>query len=116
MTDQEIIIEVAKLDGFEDLDYLKKQTSDLARFWHGAKEGENKWTELPNYITSRDAIVPAIEKNCKTWDLQDKFLVALNEQIVATEHSSEGDIQWLTILATPRQLCIALLKATGKYK
>jgi hypothetical protein len=57
---------------------------------------------------SRDAIVPVIEKqvkNCPTF--YSPFLIALAE-------GKKTPIEM--ILATPRQLCEALLRAMGKWK
>ncbi len=121
MTDQELIIECAKLDGFSVVPTgngtypfaLKAPSGTVGVGW---TTEASAWSHMPPYLTSRDAIVPVIEKCCKTWQAQDDFMGALNEELAASEHSSMGDIQWLTILSTSCQLCIALLKATGKHK
>lgn len=57
---------------------------------------------LPPYLTSRDAIVPVVEKQPPHVQYQvHKFLGEL-----------EIRYRWL---ATPRQLCEALIRATGKW-
>lgn len=110
MTNEEIIIEVAKLDGikqnFHWLHYPDQQIPDGYMLSDGTLV-----KELHSYLTSRDAIIPVIEK------------LSLPEQIQLMRHlhiefragvASWTDFKILT--ASPRQLCIALLKATGKWK
>ena len=115
MTDNEIIIEVAKLDGWE---YFPDGHN-----YHCATPEHHKWfntedgccySEPRRYLTSHDAIVPVIEKQIKTKDkypneLWDCFFEFLDEQ----DHG--GFMTDSYLFATPRQLCIALLKATGKW-
>ncbi len=118
MTDTEIIIEVAKLDGWikEDWGWVYPLPGD--------KQEVYQHKDFPvglNYTTSRDAIIPVIEKVLNSAHLTDQFLVELCVQ-VGTPHMSCGDAFWkircptLLVLATPRQLCIALAKATGRWK
>ena len=70
------------------------------------------------YLTSRDAIVPVIEKVCNTEELSRKFCYALfdilkRDGVVTTAFS----FTWLIVIkATAKHLCEALLRATGKWK
>lgn len=104
MTDTEIIIEVAKLDG-----WIPNTISDTTKHW---LRGNSEWCQnLPNYLTSRDAIVSVIER--QSFTVQGDIARC----ILAQGKSCGGfnQICLVGILATPYQLCIALLKATGKY-
>jgi len=83
MTDTELIIEVAKLDNRPCTYYHVEGTCD-------------NLSHRPPYLTSRDAIIPVIEK-------QESMIVAR----IAGEY---------TCLATAKQLSIALVKACGKWK
>jgi len=59
------------------------------------------------YLTSHDAIVPVIEKVLTgKYDLQEKMWEYIMQY---------GKKPPASILTTPRQLCIALLRATGKW-
>lgn len=79
-------------------------------------------SEAEACLVSRDAIIPVIEKQ-DDGEFYLNFIEALwDEQHPSTEskdfrlpYYSEAAI-WLMIKAIPRQLCIALLKATGKWK
>lgn len=118
MTDQEIIIEVAKLDGWiyhPAQDVYQKEFSDRTR--HVSTPLVEK--HLGSYLTSRDAIIPVIEKQ----GLGIKYTLGwkLSEELNFDEESlSDVDnlgYRFTDILcATPRQLCIALLKASGNWK
>lgn len=93
---------LAELDGFIDFDMLKKQTGDLLRFLHVARRSENSWKEIPNYLTSYDAIIPLIQK-------QDYHI----KQYV---FSCIGSVDCVGFNYDPAQLAKALLRATGKWK
>lgn len=115
MTDTEMTIAIAELDGYtkdkqDDRRFYKNILNKIITFFYPPVFTE---ASLPSYLTSRDAIIPVIEKVCN--ELRDAFLNELRELV----HKETGRcIQngWLLIIATPRQLSIALLKATGKYK
>lgn len=99
MTDTEIIIAVAKLDGFNSvkikMDGKKPFVSGERADWFGCR--------VPDYLISRDAIIPVIEKQ---------------PQVIQYRTNTEFqdlDVE-LKFLATPKQLCIALLKATGGFE
>jgi hypothetical protein len=79
--------------------------------------------ELPNYITSRDAIIPVIEKQDD--DTRQRFFYELlNLRGLSIETTSAWNytinithLQFAdAILATPAQLAEALLRATGKWR
>lgn len=85
---------------------------------------------LPNYTTSRDAIIPVIEKlkndrqrssnpgDYPTWCFSGDLLELLDIQLYdnGSPLKAPFDVAWQIVTATPRQLCTALLKATGKWK
>lgn len=110
MTDEQIIIALAKLDGYE------LQTRGDGTYWHPVHNKYFLKHEMPQYLTSRDAIIPVIEKLVNTKDEVWNFSVNLSK--VLTE--KDEDYQELSpvdyITATPKQFCIALLKATGKWE
>jgi len=99
------------LDGWLDVkeytytyDYLgEKGELKQLQGRHPDKLGELKG--LKDYLTSRNAIVPVIEK------LIDQGLIDENDILIELEN--QGVLY--SFLSTARQLCIALLKATGKW-
>jgi len=105
MTDEQIVIEVAKLDGFEPVLNLSGEIYK----WKIPKEESWEWASsfVVNhpYLTSRDAIVPVVER-CLGREI--------DENDILEELIKQG--VFYSYLATPRQLCTALLKATGKHK
>lgn len=125
MTDTEIIIEVAKLDGLEDIKLagpFKTVGGTRPILLDGTRVGYG-YENAKDYLTSRDAIVPVIE-GLRLAPTQAKVFLAeiLNETnnelslaIGFWDRRNPYDLLRL-LLATPRQLCIALLKATGKWK
>ena len=118
MTDTELTIEIAKLDGWEQ----------KGEAWTKVGRPYVRGLSMFNYLTSRDAIMPVIEKQIGTSfiynDKAYRFVEALDFQINGkiTGHSVDGlptvyvIAPWSFMLASPRQLCVALLKATGKWK
>lgn len=124
MTDTEIIIEVAKLDGLKltwDFDNIINGT------FYSEKPRRGGYIRDLSYLTSRDAIVPVVEKlwNHDSGFAKD-FICYLYEEhshpecveIDLTDAFGEDlhSITLVLLLSTSRQLCIALLKATGKWK
>ncbi len=138
MTDNEIIIAVAKIAGFKWCDHV---WGSVAHNTRGSGRnvvitGSNKWcqkcgagynddgtiiaiSQLPNYLTSRDAIIPVIEKVCMTKpNLRYEFGIQLSRvkfDAYALQIDYDQAFQ-LYIEATPLQLCTALLKAKGLWK
>ena len=109
MTDQEIIIEIAELDGWTCGDSNPQQIDTV---W---VKGTNKIGEYLsgfNFLNSRDAIVPVI----LSWIGED----GVNGSVFVTRLASVIDgfkyQHLIGLIATPRQLCEALLRATGKWK
>lgn len=73
-----------------------------------------------NYINSRDAIIPVIEKVCKD---NDSFFISFMRHLANVccntqwEQAVDFPVQFkLIFLATAVQLTEALLRATGKWK
>lgn len=114
MNDHSIIIAVAKLDR---LTFGSKSESSFADptkqittpFW--LDEHGNPIRKFKDYLESRDAIIPVIEKQSK--DIQ-HHIIRLAIQYNPTKHDACYFIDILII--TAKQLCIALLKATGKWE
>lgn len=136
MTDTEIIIEVAKLDGWLNKPPVNYESKHPLAWWfHPSLHAEanergigypNSAEILPTYLTSRDAIVLVIEKvwrsllNGNEPTLESEgFLVTFGE---LCEQLCHDEVSWSItpvyrfVLMKPRQLCIALLKATGKWR
>lgn len=118
LTDQEIIIEVAKLDGFNAMGFPHYPEPDLY-FQKDTFLGHRD--SLPPYLTSRDAIIPVIEK-CFEMDKVTPFnkqealaCVFWSELNEINDFFEEGGHTQM-LLSTPYQLCIALLKATGRWR
>lgn len=111
MSDDEILIEVAKLDGWRVY-----PTDNPCRFQKEFPSGFSDLTfdamcvQCP-YLTSRDAIVPVIEKQFSNDTQRSDFICTLGD-VCRSENKNWW--AWTTLTATPRQLCIALLKATGR--
>jgi hypothetical protein len=119
MNDPEIIIEVAKLDGFfEDEKFISP-----GGFLQGVRiiGDDAGYERVPDYLKSRDAIIPVIEKICgQDCDKRKSFGMSLLCQLypMGGDYSSlcVEDVNFSLIVATARQLCVALLKATGKWR
>jgi len=102
MTPDEQIKAVAELDGWmwcekNHQDNISEKFSIEKKVWYNPLK--DHWLseyELPPYLTSRDAIVPVIEKHW-TSDVRE---IMLNRQ---------------SVLSTPAQLCEALLRAAGRW-
>lgn len=108
MTEQDQIKALAELDGWTDI-------SQIADFPHTGTMPDGTFGKLlPDYLNSRDAIVPLIEKACDSFDKQDSFMSNLMDSVI--EGSSTGDKIWLAVTASPQQLSEALLLATSKWK
>lgn len=64
--------------------------------------GGVRFDELPNYLTSYDAIIPLIQK--QDWKIRNEIECKLLDNIGSVVES------------TPTQLCEALLRSVGKWK
>ena len=87
MNEQEQIRAIAELDGYFTCD-----------------DPNHDCGYPQNYLTSRDAIVPVIEKQPD--EIKENVCDCLD---LSTKHI-------ITALATPTELCEALLKSCGKWK
>ena len=106
MTPEQIRIAIAKLDGFVFVETATKGfwSCNRGNFCLSGYTLEVIAALLPDYLNSRDAIVPVIEKVKPNWS---QFLKYLEHQGVDSDY---------VLFATPPQLSIALLKATGNYE
>lgn len=117
MNDEQIIIAVAELDGYT-VNYREEGLSP-----HYLRYGGICGQEHMKYLTSRDAIIPVIEKLhpslfeavCANL-LLDLMHYWDTERKLSVDWKNRNLVIMATIHATPRQLCVALLKATGKWK
>ena len=126
MKDQDIIKAVAELDGYE---FDEVRLSSV--IWHYVtidfmlyKNGNCKYF-APPYLTSRDVIIGVIKKKVNKITCHSFFdtlgiVVAQDTSDCDGVYEYQGDgsyyEMWLLFMATPRQLCEALLRLTGKWK
>ena len=104
MTPEDQIKAIAELDGWTDVKfYVLGHKPDGITALARSRSADYR-CDLPDYLTSRDAIVPVIEKQSEgiQWSVFAKMA-----EIVDSEKPA--------YLATPSQLCEALLRATGKW-
>lgn len=120
MTDQDLIIAVAKLDGWEFWTHpegspklAKARDREQRDYWtsQGCFTIETNFgvlpKNIPDYLTSRDAIIPVIEKQ------PDSVIATVCMHLIADKQHREG---FRLLLSKPKQLAIALVKATGGWK
>ena len=110
MTPDQQIKSLAELDGFSEIIKIggrlcgkTKELPDIVR----TMLGDPSFVVLPDYLGSYDAIVPLIQKQN----------YAVRSEIF---NSFDTDKGWTSqavdmLLATPAQLCEALLRATGRW-
>lgn len=118
MTEQDQIKAIAELDGWI-LEPSGKDSFNVfhAAFWrHPDKQGEHT---LPNYLYSRDAIIPVIEKVCiQKHSYRGNFNAELFQLTTNRNLSSaikEPNFIFAALTASAAQLSEALLRATGKW-
>lgn len=120
MTDQSIIIAVAKLDVYYVIhgdiadDYILKHDTLNASI--RCLSPQDCWANCPHYLTSRDAIISVIEKQGIHHQLEMIEWLATQKLTGADQFSEVHNFALEILKATPKQLCIALLKATGKWE
>lgn len=114
MTDQSIIIAVAKLDGFTQLDSMPNPMFALEVCEYEAACCHTRASEF-EYLTSRDAIIPVIEKRITNPEIEKVFNYALYDLLPKEVTEVNAMTYVMAVKATAKQLCIALLKATGKW-
>lgn len=108
MTDNEIIEEIARLDGWNNGSFEE----GAAFLW---LRGDERTVVLPDYLGNRDAILSVIQKQSKTTQIN---VVISVWQASCINH----DDSWTTedivdiIFCTPKEYCVALLKVKRKWK
>lgn len=110
MSEQDQIRAIAELDGFNPEPTPKKDS--IASGGWGPDHNKPEWNfthQLPRYLTSRDAIVPVVQKHWRTASTIKG--IAWQTEFHRTLPSLE-----CVLFATPLQLCEALLHATNKWK
>lgn len=114
MTPHDQIKALAELDGWE---FLKPHGHER-NYWlwnndipiAGDEEGFDAILHvLPPYLTSRDAIVPVIEKCLKDPQIAHIFFLITTQDMLQAKYGHP-------LFATPAQLCEALLRSVGKWK
>ena len=117
MKTEQQIIELAKLDGFEDI----RISGPFNTLGGSIVINEKRdWHRLPSYLTSRDAIIPLVEKVLERGEMERLFARELHK-LVFKFPLNWGDVQSVVdslrmfLYTTPAQLCEALLRATGKW-
>lgn len=128
MTDEQIIIAIAKLDGWEqgemDTHWFSKLNVESGNY--SRETGDS----LPPYLNSRDAIIPVIKKQNFTEEQWETFLifcvpeekdwiacnVIWNDKSGKLQQSRLPRAYRILVTLTAKQLSIALLKATNNYK
>jgi len=108
MKDKDIIETITRLDGWVHLPHLRERP-DL---WSHPDTNRHCLTKDFKFLTSRDAIIRVIAK--QPIPVQVNIGVLLRE-IVCRDTSCYPDLVTtiMMVLATPSQLCEALLRATG---
>lgn len=121
MTEQDQIKALAELDGWHQQEVFESSFADSTK----QVSAGLRWTrmdslrferKLPDYLTSYDAIIPLIQKQLDTVFncFLDNLCIIKNSDDAEMDGSySELRMMWM---ATPTQLCEALLRATGKWK
>ena len=113
MNKQDQIKAIAKLDGLKN----PRQKKELVYCDDATEPGDIEMTVWvhgknfkfePSYLHSRDAIVSVIEK--QHYDIKKGIFTQL-----ACNLAAHPDPDLAAMLATPPQLCEALLRATGKW-
>lgn len=101
---------VAELDGWKLNEFNRQVPPNL----HPLNNANCDY-QFPPYLTSRDAIVPVIEKIIESYGNQLSFYTSL-QRLVIKQTDNPYSIEFSCITATPQQLCEALLRTTGKWK
>ena|SRR6185312_12740944 len=100
MTNQEITLEIAKMD---EPNHAWEITPDrIVGYRYPAHTG---WIYSKTYIFSLDAIVPVIKKQGQKVKIE----------VLAGIKSVEEDMEAWFDAIQPKSLCISLLKASGRY-
>ena len=124
MKPQDIIKAIAELDGWTNIcnfknGWLEKGTG-FDKFGRKGMWGQNEnglSKPCKDYLNSRDAIVPVIEKQDEvTRRCCARFVYVLRSLDLLRPEPSDDYVWQSLLLATPSQLSEALLRATGKWK
>lgn len=127
MREKSMIKALAELDGWTNIE-LDRAHSDMQRSQYTGDHDSGS-VFVPDYLTSRDTIIPLIEKQNLTeqqWELFLRNAVPNESDWIANNKLGLGTFTItqsrlpkafrLLILATPHQLATALLKATERYE
>lgn len=101
MKPEQQIKALAELDGYA----INGPSDDptMPEDWCFDGKGNNCWFDDLEYLTSYDAIIPLVRK--QSWHIHQKIWIDLCFML-KSQH---------IFIATPAQLCEALLKATGRW-
>lgn len=116
MKEQRIIEEVAKLDGQLEIGSSQERKYNVFKEALGSRQCVMRTDDftcadayLPPYLTSRDVIVPVIEK--QNYYTKEKMVESLWDK-----NKSFEDMMIDSMTRTSLQLCEALLLATNKWE
>ena len=113
MKPQDIIKAIAELDDDKPM-IVQDHVGNISLDYF--VEGERFMRRKGNYLLSRDAIVPVIEKHTKKESVSNDFFDSLGKVIARVKPRKSLYIEQREMqFATPSQLCEALLRATGKW-
>ena len=108
MTINQVIVECAKLDGYKQ----SRFGTEDAPVWY-TTDDDGMIYDLPPYTTSRDSILPLIEK--QEVKIQLLIIRELRNTLIMDVGCGTKEASLAVLLATPIQLCEALLRATKKW-
>lgn len=111
MKEQSQIIAIAELDGWKLNPFGGMYPPNLQ-----PETNLNQQFKIPNYLHSRDAIVPVIEKWITDEQSKWRFITKIAD-ITGLDRLDSGEYHevFYLLLVSPSQLCEALLRATGKW-
>lgn len=94
--------------------------TEAGKEWRRAGEFPTSYQPLPDYMGSRDAVMPIVIRKCAVLTVRVKFLNNLRDEVAPEAPTNKVGTPLVTdymlIVATPKQICTALLKALGKWK
>ena len=116
MKDERIIEEMARLDGYAVGGVIFKELRDgkeILTSWHQDKRGGGHI--IPNYLTDHNAcqrVIDGMDATTMQRYVHELHLICDANQV----RSLSEFIHFCILKATPRQKCIAILRAYGKWE
>jgi len=113
MKDQDQIKAIAELDGWKQTEQDRQSLIAWSEVYGEHYIDDEEYHGVPPYLSSRDAIVPVIEKQGHETKID--VINKLAEMLGIDSDWSEQGASLAILEASPSQLCEALLRATGKW-